>query len=567
MRWLWHEWSLAAAGSIVLAVVMTWPAMREPTRTLPGDFWDPALQTWQLAWSGWAVTHDVGRLWTSNAHFGESWGFAYSDTLLGYLPFGLVGAGPQAALLRYNVLFVLTFALAAFGAYVLARQLGAARAGGLVAGLAFAYTPWRLAHLSHLNILSTGGIALSLAMLARGHGYSLRHGYRPDRTRPGWALAGWLVSAWQITLGFGLGVPFAYVLAILCVAGLFGWLWRRPPFGKRLFFFDLAGVLAFLAVSVAMAVPYLRLTSFYADSERDLNAVRQYSVGLRQYFIAPERQWLWGRYDADARASVELAGWEAHNLPGYFLLVLALFGVVRSAWPWRRRLPAVVAVAVFGWLAMGMAAPSTRAYEFLFAHLPGWNAIRTPGRLTLWTVLLMALLAAGFVTAAAERARESVRRRDGLRSALLRPLAAALLLAPSGLVLLEGVHDAEFPVVPPAPVDFTSLRGPALVLPTHLAEDELTQFWTVDGFVDVANGSSGYIPPGLLELRKRVASFPDAQSVAYLRGRGIRTVVVERRPYGFIWPEGAPALTAPIDGLGITREDQADAILYHLPPY
>jgi len=30
-----------------------------------------------------------------------------------------------------------------------------------------------------------------------------------------------------------------------------------------------------------------------------------------------------------------------------------------------------------------------------------------------------------------------------------------------------------------------------------------TNFWSIDGFVDVANGSSGYIPPGLRELRTR----------------------------------------------------------------
>jgi hypothetical protein len=45
-----------------------------------------------------------------------------------------------------------------------------------VAGVARAYAPWRLAHAGHLNVLSTGGIALSLAMIARGHGWSLRTG-------------------------------------------------------------------------------------------------------------------------------------------------------------------------------------------------------------------------------------------------------------------------------------------------------------------------------------------------------------------------------------------------------
>ena len=33
---------------------------------------------------------------------------------------------------------------------------------------------------------------------------------------------GWLVAAWQISLGFGIGLPFAYVLALVCLAAAAG---------------------------------------------------------------------------------------------------------------------------------------------------------------------------------------------------------------------------------------------------------------------------------------------------------------------------------------------------------
>ena len=58
----------------------------------------------------------------------------------------------------------------------------------------------------------------------------MRHGYRPERCRPGWALAGWLVAAWQVSLGFGIGLPFAYTLAGITVIAVGAWLVRRPPF-------------------------------------------------------------------------------------------------------------------------------------------------------------------------------------------------------------------------------------------------------------------------------------------------------------------------------------------------
>ena len=38
-------------------------------------------------------------------------------------------------------------------------------------------------------------------------------------------LAGWLVSAWQISLGFTLGLQYAYLLAVLALLVLWYW-WR-----------------------------------------------------------------------------------------------------------------------------------------------------------------------------------------------------------------------------------------------------------------------------------------------------------------------------------------------------
>ena len=54
----------------------------------------------------------------------------------------------------------------------------------------------------HLHVISSGGIPLALFLLLRGY----RRGSR------GLVLAGWLVSAWQISLGFTLGLQFAYLL-------------------------------------------------------------------------------------------------------------------------------------------------------------------------------------------------------------------------------------------------------------------------------------------------------------------------------------------------------------------
>src|SRR6266536_2664062 len=233
-RVLAHEWTVASLLGVLLAVVLTWPSALHPGDTLPEDLGDPSLVAWILSWSGHALTHDPTNLWHSNAFFPDRYSFAYTDSLLGYAPVGLIGSGFTAAVIRYNVLFILAFALASVGAYALVRQLGAGPIGAALAGIAYAYAPRRYSQTGHLHILSSGGIALALAMLARGHGLSLRDGYRRKRTRPGCALAG--AAAWLLRR------------------------WRLP---RRLVLFDLAGGLVFLGVTAVMAYPYLRVVELY----------------------------------------------------------------------------------------------------------------------------------------------------------------------------------------------------------------------------------------------------------------------------------------------------------------
>jgi hypothetical protein len=567
-RFVTHEWTLAALFSVVSSVVMTWPTMRDPLHTLPNDPWDPSLQSWEMAWSGWAVTHRPAQLWQSNAFYPERYGFAYSDTLLGYLPAGLVGSGPVAAVLRYNVVFVLAFALAFFGAYVLARQLGSRVPGALVAGAAFAYAPWRWTQMSHLHVLSTGGIALSLAMLARGHGYSLRHGFRLERARPGWALAGWLTAAWQMTLGFGIGLPLAYVLALLVLGSTGWWLIRRPRISGRLLRSDVIGCVTFVAVSAAMAYPYFKMVQLYPYAPRTLEEIKFYSPAIEGFVTAPSNEWLWGTAHESARIRlIGRGGWEALMLPGYFLYALAAIGLFWSTWSWRRRVVLLVALLGVANLAMGLRAPVTWFYYRLYWHLPGFDAIRTPGRLVVWVTLILALLAAGAMTAVGEQVGTWL----PARGAAARRLLTAGLLVPCALVLVEGVQQSPFPAVPKAPAAFAMLEAPVLVLPATWKDDELVMLWSTTDFPTIANGSSGFNPIGLLRMREVARSFPDAASIEYLRGRGVRTVLVLRHPYAAQAPnppddaEPPPrAFTASVDGLGITRDEQPDVVIFHL---
>ncbi|MEU9827695.1 hypothetical protein [Micromonospora chersina] len=562
-RFLVHEWTLAAVASLGLAVLMTWPTLRYPRYTLPQDYWDPSLQSWQLAWSGHILLTDPGQLWSSNTFFPEPWSFAFSDTLLGYAPAGMIGVGPEDALLRYNILFVLAHALATFGAYALARQLGAGRIGGAVAGASYAYAPWLLAQAGHLHILSNGGIPLALAMLARGHGWSLRHGYRPRRRHAGWAFAGWLVAAWQLSLGFGIGLPFAYLLAGVVLVSAVVWFVRRRrvkrPFGRRLFLADLLGGLVFAAVGAALAVPYFKVAELHPNAARTLGDIQLYSPPVSGFFTAPAESRIWGELHEGARAALP---WhpEMTLLPGFVLYALAAGGLFFSVWRVRHRLFLLAGVLVTMSLAMGTRFLDGRfTYVPLFEHLPGWNGLRTPGRMMLWTTLLLGLLAAGALTAFCARVRELAAERvppwpgPWLRLATLVPLL---------LVVVEGLNVTPHLVVPRQPAVMRTVDGPMLVLPSSQNLDQPVMLWSTDRFQRMVNGGSGFTPNSQAQAREVTVSFPDFASVDYLRRRGVKNVVVLRDRLGGTPWEGM--LDRPVDGLGVTREEVGDAVVYRL---
>nr|WP_245730575.1 hypothetical protein [Micromonospora pallida] len=608
-----HEWTLVVLGSLLFAAVLTWPTLRDLTGTIPQDTGDPTLQAWQVAWGGHALLTDPANLWHSNTFHPEPYTYAYSDTLLGYAPFGMVGDGPVAAVVRYNLLYVLVHALAFVGAYALARQVGAGRAGSAVAGAAFAYAPWKLAQAGHLHVLSVGGIALSLAMLARGHGWSLRHGYRPERVRPGWAAAGWLVAAWQISLGFGIGLPFAYVLALVCLtaAARYAWVaWRRarPTFPRGLLLADLAGGVFFAGVTLLMAAPYFEVVARHPQGRRTVEHIAMFSPPWRGFLTAPPESWLWGDRHAAARAALGFPN-EMTLLPGVVLLGLAFAGLFLSAWRLRHRLLLLAGVLV----SMALAAGTTflgdgdPGYVTLVEHVPGWDGIRTPGRLVLWTTLLLGLLAAGALSrdptdpappppppppADPGGPASSVDPADsGTPVDSATPVASAepaspvvaagaagpggasgaggfarwgrlVLVVPLVLVLLEGVNRTPHVPVPEQPAALHGVTGPLLVLPSDGIRELHVMLWSTDGFPRVVNGLASFTPASQAEIRAASLSFPDAPSVAYLRQRGIRTVVVlPEYAAGTPWHDVA---SRPVAGLGIRREQVDDGFVYHL---
>src|SRR5690606_24272886 len=114
---------------------------------------------------------------------------------------------------------------------------------------------------------------------------------------------------------------------------------------------------------------------------------------------------------------------------------------------------------------------------------------------------------------------------------------------------------------PPAPVDMAELEGPVLFLPSD-GRDTRVQYWSIDGFVETANGIAAFTPDEQAGIRQLSRSFPAEDAIEGLRDAGIETVVVV--PWwlpGTDW-DGLDHETDPF-GVEVERTD-GGAVVYHL---
>lgn len=497
---------MVVAAGVVLAVAATWPLTLELRSRLPDNLQDPSLIAWQLAWAGHALIHQPLHLFQANAFWPLSYSLAFTDPLIGYAPAGLIGSGPGAAVVRYNLLYLFSYALAFAGTYALARELGAGRPAAAVAGIAFAYAPWRLTQSGHLHILSSGGVPLALFLLLRGH----------RRRSPRTVLGGWLVATWQIVVSVSIGLQLACVLIVLGLLAAVVWLRRgRPALDRGMLAATCVGVALMLVCSALLATALVRLANAHPEARRSIAEVTFYSPPVKGLLAAPRDDRLWGglgKRILDREPYMP----EQALFPGAAVLLLTIAGLAAPTYPRGLRIGLLLAVLVTAALALGFRLGGEWSpYRLLYELAPGWQGIRTPGRLVTLTLLGLALLAAGAV--------QWILGAAGRRSRVLSASVAFVCLA---AIFGEGLGDVPHPRVPPLPLGTPVAPPPQLHLPSTVVTDPAYMLGSTVGFPAIANGYSGFDPVELALVRRRAASFPDRDSIAFLRRHGICSVLI-----------------------------------------
>ena len=507
----------AAALYAGLTVLLTYPLA---FRLHLMDAGDSAFFAWAIGWERHALFHAPSLLPHGNMFFPLRYTLGMDEPVLGttllVLPLALF---TDDAVVLYNVARLLTFALSALTAYLLARHLGASEGPSLLAGAAFAFSPVRVDQIAHLSTLGTQWLPLVVLFAFRF--------FREGRARDALA-AGALFALEAYACGYH-GVIGLLVLPLGFLPLLWG-RWSRLPLA-------VAGT----AVAAAALLPlYLLHRAALAPLGyvRGTEETAVFSAALESFLATSSWNHVWGEVTAPFRTTY------SNNLfPGLALPLLALAGGIalwrtgrrpsREAWALVAMALATVAVAL-GPEVRFLGRDLFPGPFALARELPLFRMIRVPSRAGIFLVLPLAMLAAKALTA--------WRPRPVILGAVAALAILETAIAPIPMPGWAQVVDTRRP--PPPVYDWLAAQPEAVIaeLPMldirgifeHPAYHEsiyLVQS-TRGHWKTLANGYAGIEPTPYVALRNAVRTFPSAIALDALRGHGVRYVVLHRGGYG-----------------------------------
>ena len=460
------------------------------------DRGDPVFSMWRMAWVQHQLARDPWRLFDANIFYPLPATLTYSDAMI--LP--AVVAAPLAwaglhPVVAYNVTLLAAFILSGLSAYVLVRGMACGRIAAWITAVAFMICPFRMNHLSHLELQMTMWMPIVLLGVHR----LLRDG---DRTFTLiLILATALAAQWYSSMYYGLFLTlYAAVFGVVLACA-----WRTP--WRRL----IAGAAgAGLAACLVWPLVHVYTASAPARGVRPRDVVRRFSAVPLDYLRPGVNN---PAYRAFLPRVVEA---ERALFPGVGSLALAAVG----AWPplTATRVAFITAGAVAFDASLGL---NGLLYPVLYKMAP-FQSIRAPARFGILVVLTIAVLAGAGARRALARVR-TPRWRAGL-----------LALFTTALMVDGWPRHNRVPMWRVPPGIYAALPETGAVLfefpvhaePARFEENLPYMYFSMSHWTPMVNGYSGFNPPSYAALLRATSGFPAPSSLDYLEGTGVTHIAV-----------------------------------------
>ncbi len=548
---LWVALLFAALG-----VVVTWPLAANLGTAIIGPFHGDNLE---YVWKVWWVKHALLDLRQSplivpHIYYPYGYPLAYGEITPSHTYLGLPLTALWGPVATYNLFILASFALTGLFTYLYVRKLTGSAPAGVVAGMVFAFCPYRMARIAgNLPLVDTHWLPLTLLFLDRFLG---RRRWQ-DAALAGLFFAAMTLSSWYYLAMFGLLLP-VYLLARGRMALRANW-----KSGMR---GGLAFALIVAAVTGPFLGPYLSVQQA-GESAVPLEQAAFWSGSLTDFLTPNPRHFLWGDW------VIEQLTFYPGELPYEFLLgwglvasLLAIYGWRRGrelagqGWGWWILVALVLSLGpvftLFGRVITlpapaGVAQSVNGALDWLGRHslvgegftlagdgrvalplpalllrwfLPGLAGMRSWGRFAIFATFGVAVLAGAGTVAFLQGEVQQNRRW----------LAAGLL---AGLVFFEFYTGPQELIRPgPRPVDEWLAARPEqatiLQLPLAVALSGPQMYYTIHHHQRIASGYGTYLPILFEERYPQLAAFPSDDSVDLLAGwgdEGVQYVLIDER--------------------------------------
>lgn len=561
-RWI-HLWVLLFYA--LLSVLMTWPLLLHMRDAVVGEIGDNIYFIFLIRWYQKAFFElGVSPFFNPWLNYPQGWNLASTDTSLATTLFGLpvsLLAGPTFG---YNFAMLVTFVLSGWAMFFWVRRLTGSAQAGLVAGVIFAFLPYRMAHflIGHVNLSGTQWFPLFFMGL-----YDLLRAPR---------------VAWKpvILTGVMLGLiafttmHYLYMGSLMAVVFVAGYLWfaDRQRLKSWAYWRGLLGKLAALglvALPLVMAglLPFLQLNSQGGLATRTASYASMYSASPTDFILPSTDHFLWGRWVGEhfdrslwiegtfylGAVSVVLAGvgWWKTRQKEHSVLVkisLLLIGVafvlaLGTDLHWNNQrvelpLPEFLQ-ARFDRAAVPLPLP---AY-LLFHYLPFYSKMRAIMRFGFFVPLFTTLLAGLGAAWLVEKASPA-------RAGWVTVGLAALVL----FDFYPGPYQ-QFARVDARPVDYWLAQQPSAAalaqFPFSQVEDQDQVYNTlVHGKPFIGGFFSANQPEQYLRIRPVLEKFPAQEGVDLLRQLGVGWVLFDTSRY----PD-FPEIRRQAEALGLRYRD------------
>jgi hypothetical protein len=491
-------WLLAALVIGATTVVL----LREQLLAFTGvpDLGDPLYSIWRLGWVAHQWPLDPAHLLDANIFHPAVRTLAFSDTMLLPTLIAVPAVWLGAPLpVVYTTVILVSFFAAGLAMFALARAVTGHAAAGAIAGLVFAFDPFRFAHYSHLELLFTCWMPLATLCLLR----VLTTGSRRDGVLLG------IFVALQGVSGIYCAAYFSVSLAVLTVCWIC-FIGRPSP--RAIASVGLAVLIAVAAAGL-VTIPYRANRA--TVGERHADEIRAYSATGRDYLTASARSAVYGT------RLYERENAERELFPGTLPIVLGAASLLPPIGP--AVLPTAITLAASVDASLGL---HGTVYAWLDT-LPPFRGFRVPARFRAVAGLYLALLAGLGVA--------GVMRRIGS------PWPRRVTLLGIGIALLVDVHPTLGlqPLWNHAPGIYSLVPNRQAVLADLPLPGDSDLFWHDPVYMyfstfhwhPLINGASGFVPAWYSPLAAIGREFPSNQTLDAFRALGTEYFVLHEGYY------------------------------------